>query len=272
MGALRKIDRRFFMLMLLILFIIPAVRPLGIPIPVSKYTKEVYDYINSLPPGSLVVVATDVDVALWPEERAFTKAVLWHLLQRPIKFVIVNFGPDSPVLINTVLEELNIEKTFPNKKYGEDYVLLGYLAGGETAYAAFCTDVHAVYETDYFGTPIEELPIMKELKDSSDIDLLIHITGADADAPVRQFVSTFHIPYAAAPTIGWVPTYMPYYDAGLLIGLIQGVRGGAEYELLVKRPGVGLATTDCLTLGFLYVIILMILGNIDYFATRKKGG
>jgi len=258
------------MVLMMILIIIPVVYPLGIPIPISKYTKEVHDYIENLPSGSIVVVAAQVDVALWPEEETFARALFWQLSKRPLKYVIINFGVDSPMLVETALEYIKINEDFPEKKYGEDYVLMGYLAGEDTAYAAFCTDAHKVYKTDYYGTPIEQLPIMQELKQASDIDLLIHITGSDADAPVRQFVSTFHVPYIAAPTIGWVPTYMPYYDAGQLTGLIAGISGGAEYELLVGRPGSGLAITDALSIAFIYTIGLAILGNIQYLRERRK--
>ena len=257
------------MVLLLILMIIPAVNPLGVPIPVSEYTREVYDFIENLPDGSVIVVATNVGVALWPEEETFAKAVLWQLGKSTNKYVIVNFGADSPVLMAGALDDLNYLNTFPDKIYGDDYALMGFLAGGETAMAAFATNPGGAYKNDYYGTPVEQLPIVKELQSASDIDLIIHITGSDADSPVRQWVETFHIPYAAAPTIGWVPTYMPYYNAGQLVGLIAGIRGGAEYELLIGRPSSGLAITDALSLAFLYTIILAVLGNIDYLT---KGG
>lgn len=272
MESLRKLDRRYLMVVMLILMIIPAVNPLGIPIPISDYTREVYNYIENLPSGSIIVVANNVDVALWPEEETFAKALFWHLGEGPHKFVIVNFGADSPLLISGALTDINFEISFPNKKYGDDYVLMGFLAGGETAMASFATNPQGVFEQDFYGTPIEQLSIMKELKGASDIDLIVHITGSDADSPVRQWVETFHIPYAAAPTIGWVPTYMPYYNAGQLVGLIAGVQGGAEYELLIGRPGSGLAINDALSLAFLFTILLAILGNIDHLISRLKGG
>lgn len=262
------------MVVLLILMIIPAVNPLGIPIPISDYTKEVYNYIENLPSGSVIIVTTNVGVALWPEEETFAKALLWQLGKSQVKFVIVNFGYDSPVLMAGALDDINFKNNFPDKKYGEDYALMGFLAGYETAMAAFSANPGGIYETDYYGTSIEQLPVIRDLESASDIDLIVDITGSDADAPVRQFVETFHIPYAAAPTIGWVPTYMPYYDAGQLVGLIAGIRGGAEYELLIGRPSSGLQITDALSLAFLYTIVLIVLGNVDYFTQDRttRGG
>jgi hypothetical protein len=258
------------MFVMLILLIIPCVRPIGIPIPVSEYTQEVYDYIENLPDESMIVVSCNVGVALWPEEETFVKALFHQLFTGPHNFVIVSFGIDSPTLLSGALVDLNPEVNYPNKKYGEDYVLMGYLAGLETAMARFCDDPDGAYEEDYYGNSVSELGIFSELQSASDIDLQIDITGSDPDAPVRQFVETYGIPLAMAPTIGWVPTTMPYYNAGQLVGLIAGVRGGAEYELLVGRPSTGLAITDALSLGFMYTILLSILGNISQFVKKTE--
>lgn len=271
MEALIKIDRRYIMLLVLILIIIPAVHPLGIPLTVSSYTKEAYDYIQNLPSGSTVVIAAAVDVALWPELESYTRALIWHLAKRPVKFVIVNFSPDSVLLMQSAMNYVDIPKNFPDKKYGVCFVMMGYLAGVESAYAKFASDPQKAFDVDYYGTPVSQLPAYQGLKQTSDISLVIHITGsADAAIPVRQFVTTFKLPLLIAPVLGGVPSYMPFYQAGNFVGLITGIRGGAEYELLTERPATGLAITDALSISFLYTIFLIVLGNVCYFTMRGK--
>jgi hypothetical protein len=269
MSLLRRLDRRYLMIVMLILLIIPAVNPIGIPIPVSSYTQEVYDYVEDLPAGSMVVVLPGVGVALWPDQESFCQAIFHHLASRPLRWVVVHFGADSPLLSKAALEVIDIPGNFPEKKYGVDYAFLGFMVGGEVGFASFCTDVHGNFAKDYYGTPIADLPVMQYLKDHNDIDVLIHLTGGDAEAPVRVFVTTFGIPYISSPTTGWVPTYMPYYNAGQLTGLVQGLIGGAEYELLIRRPSSGLRTTDCLSLTFGFTIVLIIAGNLDYHLSGK---
>lgn len=256
------------MIVMLILLIIPVVSPLGIPITVSDYTQEAYNIIDALPPDSTVILIPSVDVALWPEEESFARAVIWHLSSRPLKWAMIHFGADAVLLSKTALDFVDIPNNFPDKEYGKDYVFMNYIVGGETGVTALLTDVHSQYRTDYFGTPIDELEIMQYLKDHNDIDLVVYITGSDAPMPVRVFHTTFDIPLIMAPTIGWFPTFIPYYNAGQMQGLVGGVRGGAEYELLVNRPGMGLAITDALSIAFLYTIALLILGNIHELSTR----
>jgi hypothetical protein len=54
---------------------------------------------------------------------------------------------------------------------------------------------------------------------------------------------------------------------------MPGLTSSAEYELLLKKPGLAVAGVDAVSTSHLMVVALVILGNIAYFATRgSKGG
>jgi uncharacterized membrane protein YeaQ/YmgE (transglycosylase-associated protein family) len=65
---------------------------------------------------------------------------------------------------------------------------------------------------------------------------------------------------------------MPAYEAGIIQGVIAGLRGGAEYEFLIGQPGAGLAGMDSISFSHSMVIILLILGNLGYAVQRFSGG
>ena len=72
------------------------------------------------------------------------------------------------------------------------------------------------------------------------------------------------------------PDYIPFYKSKQLIGLSIGMPGSAQYEKLVwngKPPeGVQLLATaamDVLNIGHLLIILLVVLGNIAFFITRR---
>jgi len=257
-------------LVLFILTLIPILSPLGIPIPVGKYTKASYDYVQNLPRDSVVLVSGEFDVGLWPEEETFARPMLIHLFRKGLKIVIVHFSPDSPVLIKGLVDVIDPQGQF-GMKYGEDYVMLGYYAGREAAMAAFLKDVHSLVKADYYGTSIGQLPLMQRVKSSKDIALVIDAGGTDPGIPVRQFQSTFNLPLIEALTIGWVPTIMPYLSAGQLVGMVGGIRGGAEYELLIGKPGAGLTITDALSLNFLFLVFLIVVSNAVQYLKKKEG-
>ena len=54
-----------------------------------------------------------------------------------------------------------------------------------------------------------------------------------------------------------------------MIGILGGLRGGAEYEILINKPGASVAKMDSESISHLYIIALIIIGNIGYFATKK---
>ncbi len=62
-----------------------------------------------------------------------------------------------------------------------------------------------------------------------------------------------------------------YMGAGQIEGFINGLRGSAEYELMIKEPGVGVISMDQVSVTHLYAIILLVLGNIGYLVQRSRG-
>ena len=52
--------------------------------------------------------------------------------------------------------------------------------------------------------------------------------------------------------------------------MMGGLRGAAEYEDLIGRPGGGKRGMLAQTSTHLYVIVLIGLGNLSYFLARRK--
>jgi hypothetical protein len=51
---------------------------------------------------------------------------------------------------------------------------------------------------------------------------------------------------------------------------VAGLRGAAEYEQLINREGGGERAMLAQTTAHLYVIALVLLGNVIYFRSRRK--
>ncbi len=62
----------------------------------------------------------------------------------------------------------------------------------------------------------------------------------------------------------------PYYDSGQIIGFLGGLKGAAEYEVLNGIPGSGVEGMDAQTIAHLFMILLVILGNLGYFLERRS--
>jgi len=112
---------------------------------------------------------------------------------------------------------------------------------------------------------------MEGIKDVRDIKLVYQLTGGGLGPLlwVRQVSLPYGVPFASCVSSSMLPSAVPYYESGQIIALLNGLVGAAEYELLTKTPGKGLAGMAGQSLGHLYVIAIVIVGNIAFVMQRK---
>jgi hypothetical protein len=226
--------------------------------------------MDSLKSGDKVVIVTDYYGASAAELYPQNVVILKHLLKKEnIKVVTVTFwaGGEMPQL--GILEESGWTNV---KKYGTDYIIIGLVPGDEPAMSTFARDTHKIVITDYYRTPIANLPLMNEIHSINDFAVVIFTTASFPDPYIRQFTG-FN-----AKVIGCIQSYYYsslniYMNAGQIQGFVNGLRGSAEYELMSGERGIGLVTMDQTSVTHLYAIILLIIGNIGYLAEKvRKGG
>lgn len=268
--SLEKIGyRRIIYLLVLLFTILPMIFPFGLPVRVSVQTRDLFNYIENLEPGSTIAVNFAAFAGMYPDAQAATRAVLIHLFRSPVRFVLWSSGPDGPMLFAN--EIANIDTL--NKKYGEDYVYLPYVGGGENTLAALAENFRGVFSVDIYGTTIDEIPLMENINEAEDFDLILVLAdsgGADVWA-VRQWTIPHNVPEGGTPISISYPELIPYWGSGVIVGMTNGIRGGGEYELLIGVPGSGLRNTDILSSVSLLLVGLIIVGNVREII-RKEGG
>ncbi len=253
-------SRRMIYLVLAILIAIPNIQPLGIPVAIQKMTRDFYDTIESLPSGSVVILFLDVGMGMWVEVGPGTIAVTQHLLNRPLKLLISGQSPDMPAIWQRMLDFGNLD--FRGKKYGEDYVVLGFYTGQETGAAAMAGNLHLT-KADINRTPLDQIPMMKNLQTAKDVKAVItSMSGVEEEWYLRQWQGPYGTKVGMISSAVTVALEMTYYVSGQLFGIINSLRGGAEYELLIKKPADGLKGTDMLSMSHLWEIAVIAIGNI----------
>jgi len=267
MLKLTTIDPRVIFLLLFICVGAPLLSPLGLPVGISPGTSSMYTFIEGLPSGSVVVSAFDMSAAVAPECYPQVAAFTTHLKNKNLKIVEVAFDSAGPMFADQALKDVfGASKDHP--LYGKNFVNLGYVAGGEAAMRSFATNPKMI-QKDFYGKEIKDLEIMQPLSSAKDFKLMIVITGGQVDNFVRQFGDPYGVPIAGAVTAVLVTRVMPFYPAKV-IGYLNGLRGAAEYELLVKRPGIALAGMDAQSAAHLLVIIFVIVGNVGYMVRKSR--
>ncbi len=271
--ALRHLDRRILVAVVFLAIMIPLIRPMTIPVDINADTQGLYDFIQSLEPGKVVAFSNDGGPGWVPDLNFSLEAEIYHALRQGLKVVVFSLVAEAPPLSESVLE--SAARDLPDKVYGVDYVHLGFTAGAEAAMAKLAGDLHGTFPIDYRGTPVDQLPLMANVRGAQDIALVVtHNTGSALGVSgwLRQVGVPFGTPVGVAVTGGMYPTHVPYFHSGQVVGLLFGMRGAAEYETLVGRPGRALGYMGSQTFSAPAVTLFIILGNVWYLGLKKNNG
>lgn len=266
-------QRRLMYLVFTIVATLPLITPFGFPLTINPWTREAFEAIENLPKGSTILISSCIQTPpKGTEMEGPFLAVMRHLFTKPgIKFVFVSFYSDGPLAIEYAKTQIDMT----TKVYGEEWVHLPYIAGTETALAAIGSNIRKTTSLDYYGTPVDSLPLMENLNGAEDFDFaLLMLVGMTPgiEEHLRQWWYPYGLEFSAIAVGISIPYVQQYYAQGLCHGYLQSVRGGAEYEKMLGVTGVSTSATESLSATHIFVIALIIIGNGKYMYDKYMGG
>jgi hypothetical protein len=270
---LAKYESQIMYVLLIIVVLYPILNPIGLPIPRSQSTIDFYEALETVPDRGTVLIVNQMGSGTWGELGSGAIAINKYLFSRDLRIVYLALGVDSPLVQDKIsLATPALQKA----EYGVDYVTLGYLTGSQVGMAAFATPPDGIasqFKKDYFGNDLSALPLMEEVKNINDFDLIVSYTsGSDANMGiVQQWVVPYGSKFIVAASGVLVPASMMYADAGQALGVLAGLRGCAEFEGISGYPGYATSAVDALSMYHVLVILAIIVGNILYFIRRASG-
>lgn len=270
---INQIDVRIFYYLLVITIIIPFIFPFSIPMTISPWTRDAYLFVDSLEPGSVVLAPNIIEASCWGECGYGWIATWEHYFEKDLKVVAVSLYKDGPLLCERVIDTL--ESRGVEIEYGVNYVNLGYIAGINSAIAAMVEPpdgMHKVVKTDYFGNSIESLPLMQDVKSVEDVDLISHTSSGWGEDWIGLAVVPYGAKYQYSIIGAGTPWLVNEYDLGLAIGGLGGLKGGAEYELLMDRPSAAVQSMNAISTTHVLIVVLILISNISLIFTRQRGG
>lgn len=265
---LMNMDRRMIFIFVAVVVIIPTLIPVNLPTTVSEPTQKLYNYIDALPPESTIIMAFDYGPSSLAEPEPMAKAVLRHCFDKDIRVIGMTLYPNTPTLADNLMQKIATEN---NAIYGEDYVFLGYRPGALQVILGMGTNIASVFETDYNGTAITEIPLMEHITNYDQIDLLLDLAaGSSTDAWIIYANTRYDLKIAAGVTGVIIAQMYPYLQTGQLVGLMPGYLGATEYEKLLNVPGDGTIGLNTASFIHLLIIGIVILCNIAFFIHRRR--
>jgi hypothetical protein len=281
---MQKLDRRVIFVLIWLAVVIPMLMKLEFPVRPSPVVEGIFDKVESLPSGSIVLMSFDYGPATVPENEPMGDALLYHCMLKNHKVYIMALWPTGEAEANRAIQRV-ITNKFPDKKYGKDYIQLGFKAGNQGLINAIYSDLKGMYTTDAAGVDINTFAMMKNVNKLTDFDIILGVcSGRPGLKEWVQFAGDRgNIPVAGGVTAVEAPLLYPYYPSQLL-GLMGGLQGAAElqaalgnkypeYTEYVKASAGSVNAVQNMgpqTIAHLVIIFFVIIGNVGFFIQQRR--
>ena len=263
-------SRHWIFLGLLIVVVATMLMNISTKVTPAQDTRKLYRIVDSLPAGSSIMISFDHEASALPEIRPLTLAILRHAFSRGHHLIGVALLAEGTGIGYRSLEQVASEY---GKVYGTDFAYLGFQPQSTAAILSMGESVKATFPRDYLGTPYDSVPLLTSVENYRQIAMVISIAdGSLTTQWIEYGKARFEVPIVAVVTAAMVTTYDPYVASGQLTAMIGGLRGAAEYEELIHHRGSGARGMLAQTSAHIYVVAMIVLGNIIYFRSRRKRG
>jgi len=275
----KEVERRVIFLFIGLSVSVPLLFNITFSEKATPIVRAVFDKIESLPPGSKVLISFDYGPSMAPEVEPMSDIILRHCMIKNHRVYLMGLWATGQSLSASAVDKI-IKAEFPDKINGLDYVNIGYKAGNQGVLNVIITDFRKMYATDVDGVDLDSLPIFDGIKSLKDMNLLVSVGGGFPG--IKEWVlfaaDPGHIPLAGGCAAVSAPLLYPYYPRQIL-GLLGGIKGAAEYEsaLMKKYPELtdmpipGIRMMGPQTLAHMVIMAFIVIGNLSFFfAGRKK--
>jgi hypothetical protein len=220
--------------------------------------------IDGLPANKPVLVAFDYEPALSGELEAVAAPIMDQILSKGIPLGLLSTSPTGPALAENFFKTTSLVNVHQYRN-GEQYVNLGYLAGGPAGISYLANSLTDAMPLSVDGTPAWDSGPLQGIQSVSDFAAVIILTD-NADTG-RNWIEQ------AGPRLGDKPMLMiisaqaepmirPYFDSGQLKGLISGLSDAKIYEQALNRPGLATHYWNSFSVGMLVAELLIAIGAI----------
>lgn len=266
---LMSLDRRWVYLVVGIAVVVPVLVPFRVPVHVTSEVRAIYDFVEETEPGEIIFLAIDYDPQAKAELHPMAYSVMRQCFAKGIRLLISALSQNGPGMAEQAIGEVAREM---GKVNGEDYVYLGYKPYFGIVILAMGQDYRIPFPEDYYGTPLDSLPMMREVRNYDDVKGVIELSAGNiTEAWIAYANGRYRVPVAIGVTGVMAAEYYPYLQSGQIFGLMGGMKGAAEYEALTGRPGEASNGMPIQTVAHSLIVVLILMGNVGYFLSLLKG-
>jgi hypothetical protein len=281
---LTHIDRRIIFIAIALAILIPLLVPVQMPMGAQRVTRNLFRAVEQVDTQrQVLLLSSDFGPQTEPENQPMAIAVLRHCFARRLPVLInalyVEGAPLLDLAMHQVMGEFNARARTRADSilYGRDVVYLGWQPPPIVPIMSMGRSISGIYPVDYYGNRTDSLEVMQRVHNYDQVGLVLGLTASVSPLWYVMYAQTkYGVKVGAGCTAVSAPDFYGYCRSGQLSGMMGGMKGAAEYEELVaarygiggrRRATEGMASQSA---AHLLMMAFVIIGNIAYFATRRK--
>jgi hypothetical protein len=272
-----NLDRRWVYLVIGIVVVVTALWSFAVPLYVTPEVRSVYDYVDNLTPGEVLMIGVDYDPSALAELHPMTYAITRQCFSKGIKLLLCCLHQNGPGMVEQVIAQVAQEY---DKVNGVDYVYMGYKPYPGITILAMGQNFRIPFPEDYYGTPLDSLPMMRNLTNFNNVSAIINVSaGSGTEYWINYANGRYNAKLAIGVTGVMTSDYYPFLQSGQIFGLIGGMKGASEYEFLAEKAGyisrekgqlVASKSMPIQTTTHVVIILFIVIGNVGYFMSKRK--
>lgn len=251
------------------------------------------DQLSAAPDGLTpqVLVVFDYDPAFSGElEAAAAPLIDYLLLNKAPRLALISTNPTGPALAERFFSDMNASPLIARHAYqaGQNYINLGYLAGGASAVQYFALAPSQAAPARVDGQSAWQSTLLQGIQDLGDFAAILVLTdnadsgrgwieqtrsALDADTPLNPADDT---PLLMVISAQAEPMIAPYFDSGQIKGMLSGLAGGvlSERNYVVDSTGLAGGYWSSFGTGIFTAMLLIVVGGlwsaVNAWRTRRS--
>ncbi len=283
-----QLDRRWIFLAVALTVGVFLYLPVPCPMPIDPEVKKYFEAIQSLPPGSVVAVSTEYGPSTEAELWHMHENTLYHLFMRGIRVISITTwetGADMAAKYIKRASEALRRDWGKELRAGVNYAELAYTTGREIVMVTAASSLTEAFPKTVDGRTSSEVPALKgvgglardPITGRRSVAFLIDFASGNPGTRewIRMVAKRYDVRILAGVTSVMAPDLYPFIRSGQVHGLLAGLPGSYQYELLLRRSGIRKSRTtidsDMTVQSVVHflIIALVIVGNISYLLSKR---
>jgi len=256
--------------------VIGATLTVDIPGGFTPYVKAAWEKINSLPDGfNYYNYRLGGGSSTLYASKAVVPAFFNQILRKNARVIVAVPDVDADMVARVLLSMIyKVDSVQNSPLYGKNIVYIGVIPTTTEAILSMLDDWTKIVKLDAFGNSLSDytkLPMMEKFKGIKACDLMT-LVGDDVPIyyPLLRTETVKVIMTADANRIAREDNQ--YYNAGLVQGMLIGVRQAGQYEKLENVKGLAYTFYLAETLTSVYTVGGLLIGCVWYLYAKSTAG